>query len=96
MIESRLHTSGRTTIPPAVREALGLKPGDLLCYAIEDGRVVLSRDEHGPDDMVSDEELAPIIASALADETGETYSADEVFAELHARIDVLSGRKDAA
>jgi antitoxin PrlF len=43
MITSRLTAKAQTTIPQAVRRALGLKDGDELAYAIEDGRVVLTR-----------------------------------------------------
>jgi antitoxin PrlF len=43
MITSRLTTKAQTTIPQAVRSALRLAPGDDLAYAIEDGRVILSK-----------------------------------------------------
>ena len=40
---SKVSVKGQTTIPSSVREALGLKPGDLIQYVIEDGRVVLQK-----------------------------------------------------
>jgi antitoxin PrlF len=43
MITSKLTSKAQTTIPQAVRTALKLKEGDEIAYAIEDGRVVLSR-----------------------------------------------------
>jgi antitoxin PrlF len=43
MITSRLTTKSQTTIPQSVRVALGLRPGDELAYAIERGKVVLTR-----------------------------------------------------
>jgi antitoxin PrlF len=43
MITSRLTSKAQTTIPQAVRTALGLRPGDELAYVIEAGRAVLTR-----------------------------------------------------
>jgi antitoxin PrlF len=43
MITSKLTTKAQTTIPQAVRTALGLRPGDAIAYVIEDGRAVLTR-----------------------------------------------------
>ncbi|CAA7613942.1 type II toxin-antitoxin system PrlF family antitoxin [Magnetospirillum sp. UT-4] len=43
MITSKLTSKAQTTIPQAVRTALHLKEGDEIAYAIEDGRVVLTR-----------------------------------------------------
>jgi antitoxin PrlF len=45
MIASKLTSKAQTTIPQAVRTALGLKPGDEIAYVIEDGRAVLTRFE---------------------------------------------------
>jgi antitoxin PrlF len=44
MITSRLSSEAQTTVPQAVRIALGLKPGDKIAYRIEQGRVVLTKD----------------------------------------------------
>ena len=43
MITSRLTSKAQTTIPQPVRTALGLREGDEIAYAIEDGRVIISR-----------------------------------------------------
>jgi antitoxin PrlF len=43
MITSKLTTKAQTTIPQAVRTALGVRPGDELAYEIADGRVVLTK-----------------------------------------------------
>lgn len=38
---TRLRPSGQVTIPKKIREALHLKPGDLLHVALDDGRILL-------------------------------------------------------
>jgi antitoxin PrlF len=43
MITSKLTSKAQTTIPQAVRTALGLRAGDEIAYVIEDGRVVVTR-----------------------------------------------------
>ncbi len=40
---SRLSSKGQVTIPKAVREELGLEPGDLVAYVVGDGAVRLER-----------------------------------------------------
>jgi len=40
---SRLTSKAQTVIPKAVRDRLGLKPGDLVRYVIEGKRVVIER-----------------------------------------------------
>jgi antitoxin PrlF len=40
---SKLTSKAQTVIPKAVRERLGLKPGDLLRYVFEGRRVVIER-----------------------------------------------------
>ena len=39
MLESGITTKGQTTLPKAVREALGAGPGDRVRYIILDGEV---------------------------------------------------------
>ena len=36
MIESSITTKGQTTLPKAVRDALGVRPGDRVRYLIDD------------------------------------------------------------
>jgi antitoxin PrlF len=43
MIISRITSKAQTTIPRAVRVALGINPGDELAYEIKDGTVTLKR-----------------------------------------------------
>jgi antitoxin PrlF len=43
MIVSKLTTKAQTTIPQSVRSALGVREGDEITYAIEDGRVILTK-----------------------------------------------------
>ncbi len=45
MIISRLTSKAQTTIPQPVRAALRLREGDQIAYAIEAGRVILTRAE---------------------------------------------------
>jgi AbrB family looped-hinge helix DNA binding protein len=41
-VTSRLDANARTVLPKAVREALGIGPGDRIGYTIQDDRVILS------------------------------------------------------
>lgn len=43
MIHSRVTSKSQTTIPRAVRVALGLKPGDFVGFEIDGGEVVLKK-----------------------------------------------------
>lgn len=43
MILSRITSKAQTTVPQAVRKALGLKAGDDLAYEIREGQVVLTK-----------------------------------------------------
>jgi AbrB family looped-hinge helix DNA binding protein len=45
MIASKISSKGQVTIPKKVREALGVQPGDLVKYEIENGVVSLRRVE---------------------------------------------------
>jgi AbrB family looped-hinge helix DNA binding protein len=40
---SRLSAEGQITLPEEVREVLKLKPGDLVAYEIQSGKVMLRR-----------------------------------------------------
>ena len=41
----KLTSKAQTTLPKEVREALGVKPGDMLVYRIAKGKVTLARAE---------------------------------------------------
>ena len=43
MITSKLTRQGKTTIPKVVRNALGVRPGDEIAYAIADGRALITK-----------------------------------------------------
>ena len=43
MITSKLTAKSQTTIPRAVRSALGVHPGDEIAYVIENGRVMVTK-----------------------------------------------------
>lgn len=45
MLTSRLSSKGQVTIPKEVRERLGLEPGDLVSYEVQNGVVTLRRVE---------------------------------------------------
>ena len=51
MIHSRITAKSQTTIPRAVREALGIGPGDELAYEIRNGEVTLKAAVRNSRDM---------------------------------------------
>jgi AbrB family looped-hinge helix DNA binding protein len=44
-LSAKVTSKGQTTIPKEVREALGLKPGDLILWEVAEGRAVVRRVE---------------------------------------------------
>jgi len=83
--KTKINQNGRIVIPAAIREALGIKPGDTLLMDVEDGvlrlesfdtRLARIQDELvelvGPDRMVSDE----LIAERRAEAWREQVEAD--------------------
>jgi antitoxin PrlF len=42
---SRLSSKGQVTIPKAVRQAIGIRPGDLVAYEVKGGVLTLQRAE---------------------------------------------------
>lgn len=48
MISSKLTSKAQTTIPQAVRKALGVRQGDEIAYAIERGRVIMTKAARRP------------------------------------------------
>jgi len=65
MSTSRLTSKAQTTIPQPVRAALHLREGDEIAYAIEVGRVVLTRAQ--PDKAADDPFRAFAEWDSLAD-----------------------------
>ena len=53
MIQSRITSKAQTTVPQAVRKALGLGHGDALVWEIEDDCVVVRRAREGHDPFVN-------------------------------------------
>jgi antitoxin PrlF len=51
MIEGRITGKSQTTIPRAVRTALGVGPGDRVTYEIRGNEVVMKRAQTPPKDM---------------------------------------------
>jgi len=45
LLFSKITSKSQTTVPKEVREALGVKPGDMLVYRVAKGKVTLSRAE---------------------------------------------------
>jgi len=71
---SRLSAKGQVTVPKEVREILGLKPGDMIAYEVQNGTVTLRRVE--PFDAAFHRAL-----SATLDEWA-TPQDDEAFRDL--------------
>lgn len=45
MYVSRLSSKGQVTIPKEIRETVGLKPGDMITYEVQNGAITLTRME---------------------------------------------------
>jgi antitoxin PrlF len=80
-VHSTVTKKGQTTIPGAVRKALGIKPGDRLQYSVE-GNVVTIRVHPG----------ARSLSGALAIKEPTGKSIDEIRAELAKRARRNGGR----
>jgi len=48
MITAKLTSKGQTTIPQPVRAHLGLREGDVLVFAIEEDKVILTKAKSAP------------------------------------------------
>lgn len=71
MIVGRITAKAQTTVPLAVRRALGIAPGDDVAWEIEDGRVILTKVPTSPAPFVAD--LAAF--AEWADELDAAYDA---------------------
>ena len=56
MITSRLTSKAQTTVPQAVRNALGVKAGDELAYVIEADRVIVTKAPKPPPPRPTEED----------------------------------------
>lgn len=45
MQASRLSSKGQVTVPKKIRETIGLQPGDMIAYQVQNGVVTLKRVE---------------------------------------------------
>lgn len=45
MLTSRLSSKGQVTIPKEMRESVGLEPGDVVAYEVQNGAITLRRVE---------------------------------------------------
>ena len=74
---TRLTTKYRTTIPAAVRRALGLKAGDRVAFAIKGRKVTIVKAEPG-----LSEDLAWRLTRARSMGDWDTPEDDEAFRDL--------------
>jgi antitoxin PrlF len=92
-VQSRLTERSQTTIPPAVRDALHLMPGEYLEYSLlAGGQVMLSRQQE------EEEHLDPVIQSFLSfldkDMEANPQNLKPLDASLFARINELTAGMD--
>lgn len=67
----KLTSKAQTTLPKEVREALGVKPGDMLVYRITKGKVTLARAE--PMDRAYLKAVESTLSEWASPEDGEAY-----------------------
>ena len=48
-IDSKITSKGQTTIPAEVRKVLGIGPGDLVSFEIDDGKVIMVKKQRALD-----------------------------------------------
>lgn len=83
---------GQTTVPKAVRQALGVGYGGRIAFRVEGHRVTV----HAlPEDEASDPALAPFLALLEADMAGRPANAvQSLTPALAARMEALTGKLD--
>jgi bifunctional DNA-binding transcriptional regulator/antitoxin component of YhaV-PrlF toxin-antitoxin module len=96
MILASLDADGRLILPKEVLKALGLSPGDQVGFSLEGDQAVIFRDDPDEIEPVTGLTTREIRALLAETEGQETYPADEVFARLHAHIEEVARRSDAA
>lgn len=84
-ITSALTDRYQTTIPEAVRHALGLQKRDRLQYRVENGQVVISRADEGKDPA-----LAPFLTLLENDIQAHPAHLQALNSDLHSRLKELT------
>jgi AbrB family looped-hinge helix DNA binding protein len=70
-LSAKVTSKGQTTIPKEVREALGLKPGDLILWEVAEGKALVRRVE--PMDLAYLKALEETLTEWASPEDEETY-----------------------
>lgn len=74
MIQSRITSKAQTTVPRAVRIALGIESGDEVAWQIEGDRAVMKRIAKTPDRFSSDPFVNPFATfTEWADDLDSAY-----------------------
>ena len=68
---AKIGAHGRTTIPKSIRDAAGLREGDVIAFEIEDDRLVLRKVVPGRGDYLHG--LGAVMGEWLAPEDEETW-----------------------
>ena len=84
---SRITTKGQTTVPKAVRQALGVEAGDEIAFRIDEGGVTLRRAGTSESDPV----LERFLAFLAQDMVGRPDALQAFPAALASRIEDLVG-----
>ena len=70
-LSAKVTSKGQTTIPKEVREALGLKPGDLILWEVAEGNALVRRVE--PMDLAYLKALEETLTEWASPEDEEAY-----------------------
>jgi antitoxin PrlF len=70
-LSAKVTSKGQTTIPKEVREALGLKPGDLILWEVAEGKALVRRVE--PMDLAYLKALEETLTEWVSPEDEEAY-----------------------
>lgn len=84
MILRILGKKGRTTVPFSLRKELGLQPGDIVSFTLENGSVKLRREE------LCDFENCPAMMDSDDEITPDTVLEDFSFLSSHDQYQVMS------
>lgn len=99
MIVTRMDADANIVMPAEVLERLGVGPGDQIAFEVIDGEVNVFRypadDEIDEDTHLIYGELRALIKEA-DDDPRPSIPIDEAFAQVHAHIQEVARRPDAA